>query len=51
MTKTTTQRQNKLRNITTQRQNKLRNIVGQVKLKIETIPKSPKVTGLFLCNN
>ena len=36
---------------TTRQPKKLRNLLVQAKFETKTIPKSPKLTGLFLCSN
>ena len=36
---------------TTRQPKKLRNLLVQIKFETKTIPKSPKLTGLFLCSN
>ena len=37
--------------LTTQQPKKLRNLLVRAKFETKTIPKSPKLTGLFLCSN
>ena len=37
--------------VTTRQPRKLRNMLVRAKFETKTIPKSPKLTGLFLCNN
>ena len=37
--------------LTTRQPKKLRNLLVRAKFETKTIPKSPKLTGLFLCNN
>ena len=37
--------------LTTRQPKKLRNMLVGAKFETKTIPKSPKLTGLFLCNN
>ena len=37
--------------LTTRQPKKLRNLLVRAKVEAKTIPKEPKVTGLFLCNN
>ena len=37
--------------LTTRQPKKLRNLLVRAKFETKTIPKSPKLTGLFLCSN
>ena len=37
--------------LTTRQPKKLRNLLVRAKFETETIPKSPKLTGLFVCSN
>ena len=37
--------------LTTRQPNKLRNLLVRAKFESKTIPKSPKLAGLFLCSN